>query len=150
MANNTGLRPFLWGVPVLARKEWCSIAPLTFIFIFVLLSRNLTILRSFSSMIVSRMSCNCVRFMVSNAADISIPVMLTFNSCVIEHVAFRHHLYLYFHVFRTGCYGNWLFHVPVVVCCIGRVLQGCHLDLLLGCCWAFWSISGFQVVWLGC
>ena len=65
-------------------------APLTFIFIFVLLSRNLTILSSSSSIMFSRMSCNWVRFMVSNASDISIPVMLTFNSCVIEHFAASH------------------------------------------------------------
>ena len=62
-------------------------APLTSMFILVLLTRNLTILSSSSSMMFSRMSCNWVRFMVSNSADISIPVMLTFTSCVIEHFA---------------------------------------------------------------
>ena len=60
-------------------------------FIFVLLSRSLTILSSCSSSsMFSRMSSNWVQLVVSNAADISIPLMSTFSSCVIEHFAATH------------------------------------------------------------
>ena len=88
--KSTALNPSPWGVPGFAVKECCWVAPLIFILITVLLSRKRIILTSSSFTISLSMCKSLLRFMVSNTADMSIPVIWILSPCVTLHFPVSH------------------------------------------------------------
>ena len=107
--NSMGLRQSPCGVPELLRKHFLFVAPWILGWIVVLLSRKWIILSSSSWIIPFRMSISKFLLMVSNAADMSMPVMVMAVFSLYIFAASHLWVHTTSEVLRSGRNPLWLF-----------------------------------------